>query len=98
MTPLAHAQKSKYTTSEANASVVFHSTFEESEERKEDYKTVKVQGIFDEMVYFFAYTVHDGELDDKASLEKISLESFVGGLGAQIETNEIWKLKKTLWD
>lgn len=85
----------KYSPQEGKCSIVFPGEIEESETKKESYKTIKAQYTSNEQTLFFSYTLHDLVLDDTdGELNKVSKESFMGALKAKVSQESDWVIKK----
>jgi len=78
----------KYSTDEGKAKLKFPFQFEETEEVKENGKTVKVQAKNGDDMFYFAYTLHNSELVDAEHLAEVSLESFAETLKGKINSQE----------
>lgn len=94
VTSLAPSSKVNYSAAEAKLSVVFPGDYETSEQFEESYRSIKVQCIVEDMVFFVAYTIHDSEMAEVDGLAKVSLNAFIEGLEGEATEESIWKVNK----
>ena len=94
ITSLAPSTQFKYSSSEGKLSIVFPDKFTTEENVGDQYKTIKTQALYNDILFFVAYTVHTTELTDNEGLTKVSLDSFIGGLEANVTKESMWKVRK----
>ena len=94
LTSLVPAEKIKYTSDEGKLSVVFPSQFATSVQKEDLYKTVKAQAVYNNVVFFVAYSIHEQKLDKGQNMSKVSLDSFTEALQATNIVESPWKVRK----
>lgn len=94
VTSLAPAPKYKYSSEEAKLKVTFPAEFKTTEKIKDSYRSKSTQAVYEDMVLFVSYTMHDSEMTDKKELTQVSLDAFTEGLDAEITEQSDWNVKK----
>ena len=94
LTSLVPAEKAKYTSEEGKLSVMFPSEFTSTVQNEDLYKTVKTQAVYNNVVFFVAYSIHEQKMDNGQKMSKVSLDSFTEASQAT-DINELpWKVRK----
>lgn len=73
---------------------MFLSEFTSTVQNEDLYKTVKTQAVYNNVVFFVAYSIHEQKMDNGQKMSKVSLDSFTEALQAT-DINELpWKVRK----
>lgn len=94
LTSLVPAEKFKYTSEEGKVSVIFPGEFATTIKNDDSFKTVKTQAMFNDVVFFVSYTIHEEKLEDGPELSKVSLDSFIEALNATDVQESPWHVRK----